>query len=60
MTSPIVNTIESVPAPRIKDGEVFHQIYRGNLTDEQLYAKISDTLTVLAQKANEIQESHIL
>jgi len=34
----------------IKDGEVFHQIYRGNLTDEQLYAKISDTLTVLAQK----------
>lgn len=44
----------------IKDGEVFHQIYRGNLTDEQLYAKISDTLTVLAQKANEIQESHIL
>ena len=32
----------------IKDGEVFHQIYRGNLTNEQLYQKISDTLTVLA------------
>lgn len=31
----------------IKDGEVFHQIYRGNMTNEQLYAKISDTLTVL-------------
>lgn len=31
----------------IKDGEVFHQLYRGNLTDEQMYQKISDTLTVL-------------
>lgn len=32
----------------IKDGEVFHQIYRGNSSDEQLYQKISDTLTMLA------------
>lgn len=32
----------------IKDGEVFHQIYRGSDTDEQLYQKISDTLTLLA------------
>lgn len=32
----------------IKDGEVYHQIYRGGMTDEQLYQKISDTLTVLA------------
>ena len=32
----------------IKDGEVFHQIYRGNATNEQLYQKISDTLTMLA------------
>ena len=31
----------------IKDREVFHQIYRGNLTSEELYAKISDTLTML-------------
>lgn len=31
----------------IKDGEVFHQIYRGNLSSEELYAKISDTLTML-------------
>ena len=31
----------------IKDGEVFHQIYRGDSTDEQLYQKITDTLTVL-------------
>ena len=32
----------------IRDGEVFHQIYRGNSTNEQLYQKISDTLTMLA------------
>ena len=32
----------------IKDGEVFHQIYRGNDTNELLYQKISDTLTLLA------------
>ena len=32
----------------IRDGEVFHQVYRGNMTDEQLYQKISDTLTMLA------------
>lgn len=31
----------------IRDGEVFHQIYRGGATDEQLYQKISDTLTML-------------
>lgn len=31
----------------IKDGEVYHQIYCGDSTDEQLYQKISDTLTVL-------------
>ncbi len=32
----------------IKDGEVFHQIYRGNHTGEELYQMISDTLTMLA------------
>lgn len=32
----------------IKDGEVFHEIYRGESTDEQLYQKIADTLTMLA------------
>ena len=32
----------------IKDGEVFHQIYRGTDTSEQFYAKISDTLTLLS------------
>ena len=32
----------------IKDGVLFHQIYRGGCTNEQLYQKISDTLTLLA------------
>lgn len=32
----------------IRDGEVFHQIYRGNSTNEQLYQKISDALTLIA------------
>jgi len=32
----------------IKDGEVFHQLYRGDATDQALYQKITDTLTILA------------
>lgn len=32
----------------IKDGEVFHQIYRGEDTQSMFYQKISDTLTLLA------------
>ncbi|MDD3413138.1 MAG: ABC transporter ATP-binding protein [Lachnospiraceae bacterium] len=31
----------------IKDGEVFNQIYRGNMKNEEFYTKISNTLTVL-------------
>ena len=32
----------------IRDGAIFHQIYRGDGTDEMLYQTISDTLTLLA------------
>ena len=32
----------------IKDGEVFHQIYRGNLTNEEMYQRIAESLTVLS------------
>ncbi|HBN84342.1 MAG TPA: ABC transporter ATP-binding protein [Clostridiales bacterium] len=32
----------------IKDGEVYHQIYKGNATNEQMYQKIADTLTLIA------------
>lgn len=31
----------------IKDGEVYHQLYRGEASNEQLYQKIADTLTML-------------
>lgn len=34
--------------PFIKDGEVFHQIYRGGKNSEELYQNIADTLTVIA------------
>lgn len=33
----------------IKDGVIFHQIYKGDCTDHQMYQKISDTLNLLAQ-----------
>ena len=39
----------------IKDGEVFHQLYRGNLTNEQMYQKISDTLTVLTTGGERVE-----
>ena len=32
----------------IKDGEVFHQIYRGEDSEQALYQKISQTITILA------------
>lgn len=31
----------------IKDGQVFHELYRGDGSHEQLYGRISDTLTLL-------------
>lgn len=32
----------------IKDGAIFHQIYRGDKTEEEMYQNISDTLSILA------------
>ena len=37
----------------IKDGKVFHQLYRGNLTNEEMYERISDTLKLLATGGEE-------
>ena len=31
----------------IKDGRVFHQIYKGNLSEVQMYQKISDAMTAI-------------
>ena len=32
----------------IKDGEIFHQLYRGELSVTEMYERIADTLTLLA------------
>jgi len=32
----------------IKDGEIFHQLYRGTLSVEEMFERIADTLTLLA------------
>lgn len=42
----------------IRDGEIFHQIYRGSSTNEQLYQKISDTLTLLATRSEAVEIQH--
>lgn len=42
----------------IKDGEVFHQIYRGGQTYEAMYQKISDTLTLIATGGSRRLLSH--
>ena len=34
----------------IKDGEIYHQIYRGDMTNDMMYKKISDTLTLLLEQ----------
>lgn len=38
----------------IKDGIIFHQIYRGGCSNEELYQKISDTLTMLSRDSEEV------
>lgn len=37
----------------IRDGMLFHQIWRGNATDQEFYGKITDALTVSAGEAGE-------
>ena len=37
----------------IRDGVIFHQIYRGDADNEQLYKKITDTLTLLKNGGGE-------
>jgi len=32
----------------IKDGQVFHQLYKASMDNEAMYQKISDTLTMIA------------
>ena len=37
----------------IKDGQVFHQLYRAGLSESEMFGKISDTLTVLQKGGGE-------
>ncbi|WP_394926129.1 ABC transporter ATP-binding protein [uncultured Robinsoniella sp.] len=37
----------------IKDGEVFHQLYRGSMNNDTMFQKITETLTVLASGGEE-------
>ena len=37
----------------IRDGEVYHQLYRGQMNDDELYHRISETWTVLATGGEE-------
>lgn len=39
----------------IKDGEVYHQIYKASMSDEEMYQKISNTLTVIATGGEELE-----
>ena len=36
----------------IKDGQIFHQLYKGEMNNQQMYQKISDTLTMLLPGGN--------
>lgn len=40
----------------LRDGEIFHQIYLGDMTQEEMYAKISDTLTVVLTSSESAKE----
>lgn len=31
----------------IKDGQIFHQLYKGDMSNQEMYQAISDTLTML-------------
>jgi putative ABC transport system ATP-binding protein len=36
----------------LRDGEVFHQLYKVSMSDDEMYGKISDTLTMLMAGGN--------
>lgn len=38
----------------LRDGQVYHQLYRAGQSVEEMFAKISDTLTVIAQGGEEV------
>lgn len=38
----------------IRDGAVFHQLYRGNLSDDEFYRRITDALTLLSSASQDV------
>lgn len=43
----------------IKDGKIFNQIYRGNMNNDDMYEKISNTLAILATGGNKNEKFNV-
>lgn len=41
----------------LRDGEVYHQLYRGELSSEEMFARISDTLTLVGSTSREDEKT---
>lgn len=41
----------------LRDGEVYHQLYRGQLSSEEMFARISDTLTLVGSTSREDEKT---
>ena len=41
----------------LRDGEVYHQLYRGQLSSEGMFARISDTLTLVGSTSREDEKT---
>lgn len=44
----------------IKDGRIFNQIYRGSMSNDEMYERISDTLTILATGGKNNEKFNVL
>lgn len=44
----------------IKDGKIFNQIYRGSMSNDEMYEKISNTLTILATGGEKHEKFNVL
>ena len=43
----------------INDGKIFNQIYRGNMNNDDMYEKISNTLAILATGGNKNEKFNV-
>ena len=51
---------EKEQALGIKDGKIFNQIYRGSMNNDEMYERISNTLTILATGGEEHEKFNVL